>query len=96
MPNCGLEERIHLINFPVCQHGHCKHTLPLVSLEIDSVYSNSFLPRPNLPHGEKYDNIYATPEPMGHQEKSIVSTSDIFRAAERRPLSTAPTMSGKV
>lgn len=52
-----------------CQHGHCKHTLALVPLEIDSVYSNGFLPRPNLPHGEKYDNIYAPPRAQGASGK---------------------------
>ncbi len=96
MPSSGLEEWKQFINFTACQHGHSKHAVPLVSLEIDSVYYNSFLPCPNLPQGEKYDNIYATPEPRGRQEKSIASTSHILRAAERSLLSSAPTVSGEV
>lgn len=48
MPSSGPEERIQFINCTVCQHGRCKHTLPLVSFEIDSVYSNSFLPCPKF------------------------------------------------
>lgn len=51
--SAALEERIQLIIFIVCQRGHGKHTLPLVSSGIDSVCRNSLKPRPNLPHEEK-------------------------------------------
>lgn len=46
--------------------------------------------------GEKYDNIYATPELREHQRKSIVSTSHILGAAERRALSTAEEKSNHI
>lgn len=72
----------------VLKHPVQRHlALGLLGDWVNSI-TGSVLPGPNMSGWEKYDNIYVSRKHRGHRVKSIVSSSHILRAAERRDHST--------